>query len=367
MEFKIEATDNVARAGECSLPRGSFKTPAFMPVGTNATVKAMGPEDLKSIGAGIVLSNAYHLYLRPGTDIVASLGGLHNFMGWDRLILTDSGGYQIFSLKGLTKIRDDGVEFRSHVDGSTHFMTPESNMDVQKALGADIVMALDVCPAADAPAAEVMRALELTRDWARRCAAVPLHPHQRLFGIVQGGLDLDLRRRGAEDLLALDLPGYAIGGLSVGESQEQMLEVAAHTAALLPTDKPRYLMGVGMPLDIVRAVAAGIDMFDCVLPTRVARNGTVFTAGGRLNLRNAACKNDPRPIEENCPCPACRSFSRAYLRHLFFCNEIMGPRLATFHNLTYYATMMCRIREAILAGRFAEWKNEFENTYLNGG
>lgn len=367
MEFKIKQQDGAARTGTCMLPRGAFETPAFMPVGTNATVKAMGPEDLKSIGAGIILSNAYHLYLRPGTDIVESFGGLHAFMGWDRLILTDSGGYQIFSLKGLTKIRDDGVEFRSHVDGSAHFMTPESNMAVQKALGSDIVMALDVCPAADAPSTEVHRALELTRDWARRCAAVPLLPHQRLFGIVQGGLDLDLRSRSAEDLLDLDLPGYAIGGLSVGESQEQMLETAAHTAALLPENKPRYLMGVGMPLDIVRAAAVGIDMFDCVLPTRMGRNGTVFTSHGRLNLRNAACKNDPRPIDEQCGCPACRTYSRAYLRHLFFCNEIMGPRLATFHNLTFYATMMCRIREAIAAGRFDEWKNEFENTYLNGG
>ena len=367
MDFRIHATDGAARAAVCTLPRASFHTPAFMPVGTRATVKAMGPEDLHAVGAEIILSNAYHLYLRPGADIVESLGGLHGFMGWDKLILTDSGGYQIFSLRGMTKIRDEGVEFRSHVDGSAHFMTPEDNMRLQCALGADIVMALDVCPAADAPRDEVLRALNLTTDWARRCVAQPLRNHQRLFGIVQGGLDKDLRRESAEQIVALDTPGCAIGGLSVGESTKEMIDIAAHTAALLPNNKPRYLMGVGMPTDIVQAVAAGVDMFDCVLPTRMARNGTVFTPTGRLNLRNAACKTDRRPIQVGCNCPACTKFSRAYLRHLFNCNEIMGPRLATFHNLAFYATMMRQIRQAILDGRFSAWKNNFIERYVNGG
>lgn len=367
MDFQVQAMDGALRAGRCDLPRGGFQTPVFMPVGTRATVKALGPEDLEAIGAGIILSNAYHLYLRPGADIIERLGGVQRFMGWERLVLTDSGGYQIFSLKELRKIRDDGVEFRSIVDGSAHFMTPEDNMRLQRALGSDIVMAFDVCPGADAPREEVVRALELTTAWLRRCAAVELQPHQRLFGIVQGGLDKSLRRRSAEELIALDLPGYAIGGLSVGESQEQMLEIAEYTAALLPPHKPRYLMGVGMPLDIVRAAAVGIDMFDCVLPTRMARNGTVFTPTGRLTIRAGACKDDPRPIQEDCPCPACRRFSRAYIRHLFNAGEIMGPRLATLHNLTFYATMMHHMREAALQGRFAQWQHDFETSYQSGG
>ena len=365
MNFSIQANDGPARASIVQLPRGAMSTPIFMPVGTRATVKALGPDDLRDLGAEIILSNAYHLYLRPGADIIEQIGGLHRFMAWDRLILTDSGGYQIFSLQQLTKIRDDGVEFRSHVDGGTHFMTPEDNMRLQTALGADIIMAFDVCPGADASPAEVRRALELTTRWAQRCAAQPLAPHQRLFGIVQGGLDPELRRISAEQLIELDLPGYAIGGLSVGETQDKMLETAAYTAALLPADKPRYLMGVGMPLDIVRAVAVGIDMFDCVLPTRMARNGTVFTANGRLAVRGASCKADPNPIEDGCPCPACRNFSRAYLRHLFNTGEIMGPRLATLHNLRFYARMMSRMREAILAGRFRQWQQEFETQYLS--
>ena len=367
MQFEIQAQSGAIRAGRVTLPRGGFVTPVFMPVGTRATVKAMGPEDLETLGAHIILSNAYHLYLRPGADIVEHLGGVQQFMGWNRLVLTDSGGDQIFSLKDLRRIRDQGVEFRSLVDGSAHFMTPEDNMRLQAALGSDVVMAFDVCPAADAPRDEVVRALDLTTQWARRCAAFELKPHQRLFGIVQGGLDPELRKQSAEQIVALNLPGYAIGGLSVGETQEQMLEIAASPAALLPADKPRYLMGVGMPLDIVRAAAAGIDMFDCVLPTRMARNGTVFTPTGRLVVRAGAYKDDARPIQEDCPCPACRRFSRAYIRHLFNTGEIMGPRLATFHNLTFYATMMHLMREAVLQGRFAAWKKDFENTYLSGG
>lgn len=365
--YTLEAKDGLARAGMLKLPRGSVQTPVFMPVGTQATVKAMGPDDLEEIGAGIILSNAYHLYLRPGAEIVENCGGLHGFMNWGGLVLTDSGGYQVFSLKDLRKIRGDGVEFRSHLDGSTHIMSPEGNMRLQASLGADIVMAFDVCPPSDAPEGELARAVELTTDWARQCAAQELKPHQRLFGIVQGGLDRELRQRSAESLVEIGFPGYAIGGLSVGEEHAQMVETARFTAGLLPEDRPRYLMGVGMPLDIVRAVEAGIDMFDCVLPTRMARNGTVFTSRGRLVLRGAACKADPGPLDEACECYVCRKFSRAYLRHLFNVGEIMAARLATFHNLSFYVTMMRNMRLAILEGRFGQWKSGFENNYLQGG
>jgi queuine tRNA-ribosyltransferase len=367
MHLEIAHTDGAARTGVATLPRGSYGTPVFMPVGTQASVKAMGPDDLHAVGAEVILSNAYHLYLRPGAPTVRALGGLHGFMAWDGLILTDSGGYQIFSLKALMKIEEEGAAFRSHIDGSSHFLTPEACMQVQSDLGADIVMALDVCAPPDVDIAGARDAAERTARWAARCKTVELREHQRLFGIVQGGLFPDLRRESAEALVALDFPGYAVGGLSIGEPNDVTLELASHTAAFLPKDRPRYLMGVGTPLDILSAVAAGYDMFDCVLPTRMARNGTVFTSDGRVNLRNAAHREAEAPIESGCPCPVCARFSRAYLRHLFNCGEIMGPRLATFHNLHFYVRMMRDIRRAISEGRYDAFRRQFTARYQAGG
>jgi len=367
MRFELETESGGARAGRVELPRGAFETPLFMPVGTQATVKALSSEDLRAVGAPALLANAYHLYLRPGHDVIESLGGLHRFMAWDGLLLTDSGGYQIFSLKGLTHIADDGVTFRSHLDGSEHFIGPERSMEIQRAIGADMVMAFDECPPGGAPRERVESAVRRTSEWARRCRAVPLKEHQTLIPIVQGGIDQGLRRESAESLAEMGFCAYAIGGLSVGEERGAMLDTVEFTAGLLPRAAPRYLMGVGMPTDILDAVARGADMFDCVLPTRMARNGAAFTAAGRLNLRNARHRADPGPLDPECDCYTCRSFSRAYLRHLFMAGEIMAARLASFHNLYFYAKMLRLAREAIVEGRFSEFKRGFEEKYSSGG
>ena len=366
MVFELEARCGSARAGVCHLPNGSFHTPLFMPVGTYGAVKTVEPAELRRIGVEMMLCNGYHLYLRPGVEVVESMGGLRGFTAWDRLVLTDSGGYQIFSLKGMTRVDERGVEFRSHLDGSIHFFTPEECVQLQVQLGADILMALDVCPPYDAPRSEVEEATARTSRWAARCKQTSLPEDRILFGIIQGGVYPDLRKISAEALTALDFSGYAIGGLSIGEPVEKTMEIVSYTEQFLPADRPRYLMGVGMPLDILNAVERGMDMFDCVLPTRMARNGTVFTAHGRVVLRNAKHKKSDLPIDPECDCEVCRTFSRAYLRHLFAIGEINAARLATFHNLYFYVKMMSRIRTAIMEGGFADFKADFMAKYQEG-
>ena len=351
-----------ARAGQLHTPHGTVLTPVFAPVGTQATVKSVSPDELHGLGATLILANTYHLYLRPGADVIAELGGLHRFMGWDGPILTDSGGFQVFSLEHLRKVTEDGVVFRSHIDGSAHLFSPEKVIDIEEKLGADIIMCFDEC--AD-PHDETYsrRAMERTHRWAVRCREAHTHPGQALFGIVQGGVFADLRRQSAHFLTSLDFPGYAIGGLSVGETKEQMHSILEETVPLLPEDKPRYLMGVGSPEDLFEGIARGIDIFDCVLPTRIARNGALFTHTGRLNIRNAQFTRDTRPIEEGCPCYTCSHFSRAYLRHLIMANEILGLRLTTLHNLHFLVNLACRIRDAILAGTFGDFKEQFISSY----
>ncbi len=350
--------DSAARLGRLSTPHGEMETPVFMPVGTCGSVKAIAPPDLWATGARLILGNTYHLYLRPGHELVAALGGLHRFQGWDGAVLTDSAGYQVFSLATLNQVDDDGVTFRSHLDGSRHVFTPELVMQIQRALGADIIMALDHCLPHGADPAAVAAAVDRTTAWTRRClaalggarAAGP-GAEQALFGIVQGGVLAAQRRRAADLLVELDLPGYAIGGLSVGEPVEAMREMTALTAGLLPDDRPRYLMGVGFPDDLIAGVLAGVDMFDCVLPTRMARNGTALTRRGRLVVKNGEYARDERPLDPACGCPVCARHSRAYLRHLFQAGEILGPMLATRHNLHYYQELMSGLREALRAGR----------------
>jgi queuine tRNA-ribosyltransferase len=359
LRLTTQATDGHARATRVELPRGSFETPVFMPVGTLATVKAMTPGEIEDLGASVVLANAYHLYLRPGVDVVERCGGLHRFMGWPRLILTDSGGYQVFSLRSLMKIDDDGVTFRSHVDGSLHTLTPEQVMAVQASLGSDIAMAFDHCPPSDAPRAEIALAMERTTRWAERCVEQPRPDHQVRLGIVQGGLDLDLRRRHLAEIAQLGFEGLALGGLSVGESPEAMHHVLEQVAHEMPEDRPRYLMGVGRPEDLVVAIGAGVDMFDCVMPTRNARNGQLFTAAGRVVISNARYRDDPDPPDPECTCDTCRTFSRAYLRHLYLCKEILYSRLATLHNLHFTIQLVRRAREAIVAGNYGEFAEEF--------
>jgi len=359
LTFETLATDGRARAGVVRLPRGSVHTPAFMPVGTAGTVKALTPREVETAGAEIVLGNTYHLYLRPGHRVVERLGGLHRFMDWPRPILTDSGGFQAFSMSELSRVDDDGVRFRSHVDGSSHVLTPELAMEIQSALGSDIAMVLDECPELPAATDAIARAVARTTAWARRCRDAYRGPGVP-FGIVQGGTDRTLRERSVRDLVALDFPGYAVGGVSVGEPAEAIAAIAGFTADLLPADRPRYLMGVGRPEDLVRAVALGLDMFDCVMPTRNARNGTLFTSAGRVNIKQARYREDPQPVDPECPCEACTRHSRAYVRHLFVSGEILGSRLNTLHNLTYYLRLMARMRAAIVAGRFAA----FHDAYL---
>lgn len=355
--FTLEHTDGAARAGLLRTAHGVIPTPIFMPVGTVGSVKAVAPDDLAAIGAPIILGNTYHLYLRPGDELVARRGGLHRFASWPGAILTDSGGFQVFSLSGLRKIREEGVEFRSHIDGSRHMFTPESVVRVQRNLHSDIMMVLDECVPYGADYAYTERSVGLTTRWAARArAAWPAGSKPNLlFGIVQGGFFEDLRRRSAEELRALDFDGYAIGGLSVGESKAELHDLLRLTAPLLPEGKARYLMGVGTPLDIVLGILAGVDMFDCVLPTRNARNGTLYTSLGKINIKRREYAEDDGPLDPACDCYACRTFSRAYLRHLFVSRELLSFRLNSLHNLTYFLRLARGAREAILENRFAAY------------
>jgi len=356
--FATVAHDGRARCGRLSTAHGVVNTPAFMPVGTQATVKGITPAQLHDLGAGIILANAYHLALRPGVALIRDLGGLHRFMGWDGPILTDSGGYQIFSLAALRKVTDAGVEFRSHIDGAAMFLTPEDVVRIQTDLGVDIVMVLDECVPGTATRADAERAAQRTLDWAQRARRVPVGDAQLMFAIVQGGAFRDLRAQQVRALVALDFPGYAVGGLSVGEDRAITMEVAEETAAALPEERPRYLMGVGLPEDLIRFVGMGYDMFDCVLPTRNGRNGMLFTGDGPLNIRLARYTRDPAPIDAECQCYTCRTFSRAYLRHLAASHEMLGAQLASLHNLHFYLQLMRDMRTAIEQQNFAAWSAE---------
>ena len=353
-----------ARAGILHTPHGSFPTPIFMPVGTQATVKGVSPDELKELGAGIILGNTYHLFLRPGMELVREAGGLHRFMHWDRAILTDSGGFQVFSLGELRKITEEGVTFRSHIDGSKKFLSPEVSMQVQMALGSDIVMAFDECVPYPADYDYAKRSTERTHRWAERCKATMTSPHQGLFGIVQGGMYRDLREESARVLTEMDFPGYAVGGLSVGEPKELMYEMLSYSTEHLPKEKARYLMGVGTPDHLVEGVARGIDMFDCVFPTRVARNGMAMTWTGRLVMKNAVFTHDHEPLEQDCGCYACRNgYTRAYIRHLVRANEIFGLRLLSLHNLYFLQNFMREMRKAILEDRFSAFRSDFLEHY----
>jgi queuine tRNA-ribosyltransferase len=365
LRFEISARESSgpARCGRLHTRRGTLETPVFMPVGTAGAVKTLHPDEVQKLGFSLILGNTYHLMLRPGAERVAGLGGLHRFMGWTGSILTDSGGYQVFSLQKIRHIREEGVEFRSHIDGSTHFLSPERAIDIQQKLGSDIMMALDECPLHDAGAAYHAASCQRTTRWAARCLAVRRPGSGALFGIVQGGLDRVLRRAHLSELAAMPFEGLALGGLSVGEGPERMAEVVSEIAPLMPADRPRYLMGVGEPRDILMAVRAGIDMFDCVLPTRNARNGSLFTRQGRIQIRNSIHAGSDRPIEEGCGCPACQRFSRAYLRHLFLSNEILGHRLNTLHNLHFFAAFMADIRRAIREDRLEAFTSDFHRTF----
>ncbi|AOC91903.1 tRNA guanosine(34) transglycosylase Tgt [Bacillus amyloliquefaciens] len=363
-EFIKECKQTGARLGRVHTPHGSFETPVFMPVGTLATVKTMSPDELKSMDAGIILSNTYHLWLRPGHDIVKEAGGLHQFMNWDRAILTDSGGFQVFSLSKFRNIEEEGVHFRNHLNGDKLFLSPEKAMEIQNALGSDIMMAFDECPPYPAEYNYMKRSVERTSRWAERCLkAHGRSDEQGLFGIVQGGEYEDLRTQSAKDLVSLDFPGYAIGGLSVGEPKHVMNRVLEFTTPLLPKDKPRYLMGVGSPDALIDGAIRGVDMFDCVLPTRIARNGTVFTSEGRLNMKNAKYERDFRPIDEECSCHTCKNYSRAYIRHLIRCNETFGIRLTTYHNLHFLLHLMEQVRQAIREDRLGDFREEFFERY----
>lgn len=360
--FQITATDANARAGLLQTAHGEIRTPVFMPVGTLGTVKALSPEELRTCGAQIILGNTYHLYLRPGCEVIEHFSGLHGFMNWQGPILTDSGGFQIFSLAQLTRISEEGAAFQSHIDGSRHLLTPEKAMEIQICLGSDIAMCLDQCLKYPAGPAETRAAMELTTRWARRCKDFwSRHaPSDRLlFGIVQGGMDPALRSQSAAELTEIGFPGYALGGLSVGEPTALMLEVAAASLPTLPSDKPRYIMGVGTPEDLVELTALGADMFDCVLPTRNARNGQLLTAFGTLNISNARFRLDTAPVDPDCDCYTCRHYSRAYLRHLYLNRELLSYRLNSIHNLHYYAGLMAAMRAAIEAGRFDDFKKDF--------
>ena len=369
--FSIDATDGKARTGRIAMRRGEIRTPAFMPVGTAATVKAMKPEAVRATGADIILGNTYHLMLRPGAERVARLGGLHRFMNWPHPILTDSGGYQVMSLSDLRKLTEQGVEFRSHLDGSKHLLTPERSMEIQRLLGSDIVMAFDECPRTDRSRDEIAASMEMSMRWARRSrdafdAGGEHTAGAALFGIQQGALDEELRRQSAEALVDIGFDGYAIGGLAVGEGQEAMFATLDFAPGQLPETAPRYLMGVGKPDDLVGAVERGVDMFDCVLPTRSGRNGQAFTWSGPLNLRNAQHAEDTAPLDERCTCPTCGHYSRAYLHHLQKAGEILGAMLVTEHNLSFYQQLMQAMREAIGEGRFAAFVADFHRDYLGG-
>ena len=368
-QFTVTATDGHARTGQIAMRRGTIRTPAFMPVGTAATVKAIKVEDVRATGADIILGNTYHLMLRPGAERVARLGGLHEFMRWNRPILTDSGGYQVMSLSDLRKLTEEGVEFRSHIDGSKHMLTPERSMEIQRLLGSDIVMAFDECPRADRPLAEIAASMELSMRWAQRSrdgfdSGQEHASRSALFGIMQGALNEELRGRSAEALRAIGFDGYAIGGLAVGEGQEAMFGVLDYAPQMLPEDSPRYLMGVGKPDDLVGAVERGVDMFDCVLPTRSGRNGQAFTWDGPLNMRNAKHAEDTAPLDPRCHCPTCNTHSRAYLHHLHKSGEILGAMLLTEHNLAFYQQLMQAMRDAISAGTFTDFASAFRRDYL---
>ena len=356
--------DSRARSGLLTTLHGTVETPVFMPVGTQATVKTLTPDDLEEAGASIILSNAYHLYLRPGVDVVEKMGGLHKFMQWNKPILTDSGGYQIFSLAPLCQINDNGVLFRSHIDGSEHLFTPESAVEVQERLGADIIMVLDHCAPHDAPTDQIREAMLRTHEWARRCRIQHRDNGQLLFAIVQGGLHEEMRRESANTLSSLDFPGYAIGGLSLGESKDLTWSITEKTVDVLPQRKPRYLMGVGSPEDIVMGVSLGIDMFDSVLPTRVARNGALFTRRGRINVRRSEYKLNDRAVDPDCTCYTCRTFSVAYLHHLFRCEELLAYRLATIHNLSFMSRLLEDIRLSIEEGTFSTFRRLFFSRYI---
>ncbi len=358
MRFDVLSTDPAsgARRGRLTTAHGTVETPVFMPCGTQATVKTLDPRDLTAEGIELLLCNTYHLYLRPGHDIIRALGGLHRFMGWDRAILTDSGGYQVLSLAPLRTITEDGVTFQSHLDGSRHLLSPEKAIEIQLALGVDILLALDECPPHDADPAYHRLSMERTLRWGERCRAAHKRDEPAIFGIVQGGIHPDLRARSAEATRRIGFSGYAIGGLGIGEGSARMYPIVAETAGLLPAETPRYLMGVGTPQDLLECIGRGVDMFDCVLPTRNARNGTLFTSTGRLNIKGAAFARDEGPVDPACGCYTCRHFSRAYLRHLYVAHEILGLRLNTIHNLHYYGGLMREAREAIAAGAFAAWQ-----------
>ena len=352
-------SETSARLGKISTDHGEISTPVFIPVGTQATVKALTPEELKELGAGIILSNTYHLYLRPGHELIKGLGGLHKFMHWDYPLLTDSGGFQVYSISANQKVAEEGINFQSHLDGSRHFLSPELCMEIQEALGTDIAMCLDECVPYPASYEYTNDSLERTTRWAKRCQKSKRRKEQALFGIVQGGMFKDLREKSARALVDLDFDGYAVGGLSVGESTSLMLEIVEYTTALLPERKPRYLMGVGRPEDMVEAVKRGIDMFDCVLPTRNARNGMLFTSSGKIVIKNARHKREDIPIDPHCNCYTCKHYSRAYLHHLFAAKEILSSILNTIHNLYYYLNLMAEMRTSIKEGTFARFCQKF--------
>jgi queuine tRNA-ribosyltransferase len=361
--FRLIKTSGGARAGELSTPHGTVLTPVFLPVGSQATVRTLTPAEIRETGFNMVLANTYHLYLRPGIDVIEKMGGLHRFMAWDGAALTDSGGYQVFSLAPFCKITDEGVKFRSHIDGSQHFFTPELAIQYQEALGADIIMVLDECSAYGESPEKVQKAMDRTHRWAERCLKAQKRKDLALYAIVQGGMSPEMRERSAAFLTALDFPGYAIGGLSVGEPKEITLSLVARTASLLPLNKPRYLMGVGSPEDIVEGVARGIDIFDCALPTRVARNGALFTARGRINIRRAAYCKKEGPIDPDCDCYTCRTFSAAYLSHLFRSEELLALRLASIHNLRFISNLVQQVRASILDNAFKAFREGFLSRY----
>ena len=365
ISFKLLHTDGAARLGEVHTRHGVIETPVFMPVGTRASVKGLTTDQLKQLDPKIILNNTYHLMLRPGVDLLEQLGGVHEFMGWDRAVLSDSGGFQLFSLASIRKIREEGVEFRSHIDGSPHFLTPEGAVEIQTRMGVDIAMAFDECPAYGLSHAEVEKSMLLTHRWAKRSLSARTGA-SALFGIVQGGIHLDLRKRSVEEIASLDFDGVAIGGVSVGEPKEEMFQVVDFTAPLLPTDKPRYLMGVGTPEDLVNGVAAGIDMFDCVMPTRNARNGSLFTSFGKIHIKNAKYAADERPLDPECRCTTCTTVSRAYLRHLYTNDEIAASVYNTIHNISFYLDLMRAIRQAIASNSFRSFREAFLSRVASG-
>jgi queuine tRNA-ribosyltransferase len=358
IEFNLLHTDGAARLGRITTRHGVIDTPVFMPVGTRASVKGLTTDQLRQLGPQIILNNTYHLMLRPGVDLLEQLGGVHKFMGWEGAVLSDSGGFQLFSLASIRKIREEGVEFRSHIDGSPYFLTPEGSVDIQTRMGVDIAMAFDECPAYGLSHAETEKSMELTHRWAKRSLTARTGA-SALFGIVQGGTYLDLRTRSVQEIASMDFDGVAIGGVSVGEPKPEMFEVVHHTAPLLPVDKPRYLMGVGTPEDLVNGVAAGIDMFDCVMPTRNARNGSLFTSEGKLHIKNAKYAADESPLDPRCSCVTCRTVSKAYLRHLFTSDEIAASVYNTIHNVSFYLDTMSAIRQAVASNSFESFRAEF--------